>query len=437
MQGKLRVLADAEQEKNVVKQIMQPIIQVDTICMADDNDENMKVYINVRDPKDLIEITYSVIKKISVNNFCFSGTFGELAFRLISALTETNYSFRLDPTKAKAIDIMLNEQIIFNEALSTFKGVFMGWWFLKEIQGNDNILSTILISKDPCQNQAKAQSIDIESILNVKFETLLLNSIRNRIDCVWVAIDGTIAGIGLPNHLAINKTVAIIDSAKYPRAKEILNSLVWLENFNDGAVSYPLVENLRFGATNNHTCEHIQTIIGAAPFCRKPSDMFIRMQTLKGLKATEFGLEYGDIVKGDIVIAEMLISNSLYAAWGREDRLIHLIQEYAKPKDIIWAKLSVKNIYMLFGPPSYILAPFPPYKVIPLEKIFSKDAISPKILKTKIVSSHDELGKYLKEWNGYLLCGGDEKNKYNGPISIKLTDGKLQCMKLNKLYNKK
>lgn len=263
------------------------------------------------------------IWKLGREDNCFSGTSGEFAFRLISTLTSDYIKIN------KNLKYVERMEDIQEKSILLFKGVFFAPWEIS--------YDCKKIKKDSFKNLMRVKSDKIYTIKNA----------------IWIADDASIVGYGDFPPADIDCNFIIISLDKYPNAKYILESLVYLKKMQKSMISVSPYLDLRFGAIDPELMENISNQLSTAT------------SILKGFPArspSEFIYNITDNHKKLIIdhrmskymIFEFRYDNceDVYIQWGPSNAI-----DFSDKETLALYRLDTFSAYLLFGPPLHILSP--------------------------------------------------------------------------------
>ena len=270
---------------------------------------------------------FGFIYKLGKEDTCFSGTSGELAYRLITVLTSKDITVPKNCTKTKIFEN------IQEQALLLFKGTFFAPWLLG----------------------FKCKTIKAKAFENLKRYNSK-NIDMNTENSVWVSTDASVAGIGkCPYPSSSTDEFVIIPTSQYPNAPIILQSLVFLSKYQDGFITYNTYSDLRFGAfdpmlTNEivDTLSKTNSVLKGFPAESPAEFLFNLSQKDRKMKIDSRVLQYIIFEYKVEGCDEMMIEWGLSGSIDFSDKVIYSLVE-----------LDPFHAHILFGPPLHILEPFP------------------------------------------------------------------------------
>lgn len=325
------------------------------------------------DPSELFE---SFIYQLGKEDWCFAGTSGELAYRLLYSVTASI----LEPN-----EVLPEEPYLRPRALAVFRGVPMYAYKTRRVRGDNNPEHTeISYPSSGRFNESWPEGI---SAVPSKSATL--------IHSVWIAPDGSSVGYGTPPS-STSKVLIQVPTSKYPHAAKILSSLVFLQGEAGHGVAFSLCpfEDLKFGAfspqasrlllPNTLELRSFLPILAGA----SPSEVFKALQSLEYYNIPT-APDFIGLTLPAFIIAEISGESGTMIWWGYTNTL--------GPNVRCAVQLTPLVAWLAFGPPHHYLAPFEPHTAVPLESVLrywnGPKELEPEVLLPKTEPS--ELAAWL------------------------------------------
>lgn len=297
---------------------------------------------------DVTELFESFINQLGKEDWCFAGTTGELAYRLLYAVT------------ASILEVgeqLPEEPYLRPRVLAVFKGI--------PIFGNR--IRNVPRDYDPTHTEISFPSSGRFNASWPRGISVVISSSHSFKNSVWIAPDGSSAGYGEPPDDAPRLLVQIPLSI-YPNAAKILSSLVFLTKEEDSqAYSLSLYEDLKFGSFSPLASKTLLTAplmidsFISALFTGTPSGVFDAIVDDK-----QYPIPTAPRFEGldlpSFVIAEIEEDSETYLWWGFTNKL--------GPGVTCAIPFSPLIAWLAFGPPHHYLAPFPPQTAVKLESVF-------------------------------------------------------------------
>ena len=304
------------------------------ICDMNDNYDKI-IVAEIKGPNIWATVTYEkndsylngYIYKLGMENTCFSGTSGELAYRLITTIISKDIVVPKDCSKIKMFEF------VQEQALLLFKGTFFAPWLLSY----------------------KCKTIRKNSFENLQRYNSHTKSLKSK-NNVWLSTDASIVGIGkCPDPKSSDEEYIVIPISEYPNAPIILHSLVYLTSYDGGYISYSTCSDLRFGAFDPTVTNEIAEKLSNIDSILKGFPAYSPAEFLNNLFMDDRNVSVDPRVL-DYVIFEYVIDgyDDIMIQWGPSGSI-----DFSNKTILSLVKFDTFHAYILFGPPLHILEPFP------------------------------------------------------------------------------